>query len=107
MLVVAKATPFSPLSLEPGRFHTGHVSNNDQISQNSHEVHFGELYPCGFGSTLNLYIHPSVMEPAVSHNFCLVIETLLSDYSHSRMMGMEVAKVYFVMGVLHQLVLLG
>lgn len=39
--------------------------------------------------------------------FCLVTETLLSDFSRSCLMGMEVAKGYFVMGVCHQLILLG
>jgi len=107
MLVVAKATLFFPLSLEPGCFHTWRAPNNVQIYKNSHEVHFGEHHPCSFGRTLNIHIHPSVMEPAVSLNFCLVLETLSSGYSHSPMIGMKVAKVYFVIEVLHQLILLG
>lgn len=52
-LVVAKATPFSPLCLTPDHFHKWRVSNNDQISKNSHSVPFAELHPWTMDSPLS------------------------------------------------------
>lgn len=88
---------------KPGCLHKCHSSNNDQISQNSHKVSFGEIHPWSFGSTLNVYTHLSVTEPAVSHEVFLITETLLPDYSHSCLTGLEVVKVLFFTEVCHQL----
>lgn len=56
MLVVAKASLLSPLSLEPGHLHTGHMPHNDQLSKNSQEVHFSGLHPRNTGHRTCTYI---------------------------------------------------
>lgn len=81
---------------KPGCLHECHASNNDQRSQNSLKVSFGEIHPWGFGSTLNMCTHLSVAQPDVSQKFFLATETLLPDYSYSCLMGVQVVKGYFV-----------